>query len=74
MPTKRCRGRSGAEKMEERIFGTNVLKITDYIYTNKMPYGIIRVTFEPYLFRYENKTFSFEFSLFGIVYSMKMRQ
>lgn len=38
---------------EERIFGTNVLKIMDFIYTNKMQYAIIRVafmSFNPYSF------------------------
>lgn len=29
----------------EQIFGTNVLKIEDFIYTNKMQYAIIRVAF-----------------------------
>ena len=31
--------------IKERIFGTNVLKIAVFIYTNKMLYGIIRVAF-----------------------------
>ena len=33
-----------AAKTEQK-FGTNVLKIAVYIYTNKMLYGIIRVAF-----------------------------
>ncbi len=31
--------------MREQIFGTNVLEIAVFIYTNKMSYGIIRVVF-----------------------------
>ena len=36
----------GGRRISEQIFGTNVLKIAVCIYTNKMLYGIIRVTFE----------------------------
>ena len=46
MPMKEMEVNKGMWKwLQEQKFGTNVLKIIDFIYTNKMLYGIIRIAF-----------------------------